>query len=115
MQTFFTTRDILTNLEIQRIKVEYKCREPLYYLGKDFISESSINAFDFLEKPFYINRTAEVYFFCGTNLEEIKNIGNKKYIIIGEKPSNLLIFQDSTLPIFKNLLERDSFKIKFHN
>ena len=113
VKTFELTTEILSVIETSGAQINFVCREPLYYLGHDHISNSADKAFDFLNKPYRINPNYDVNFFCNTQYQEVINLENQKYFIIGSKSPNLIVFGHKHAVYFKELIEKYSEKL--HN
>jgi hypothetical protein len=106
VKKFNDSLGILAYLEGRGLKVNYFCRDGLYYLKQQGVVS---NAKNFLYSPGkereemeYVNDVSSVItFYCDTNLKQITNISEFNYVEIGNAQTNLFIVSDPY--IFQNL------------
>jgi hypothetical protein len=94
---------ILTYLETKGIRVNYECRDGLYYLRKNGLSPAANRALGFSakerEEPFFNNNLDfKINFYCNVPIANISSISESKHLIIGTKRTDIFILnQDQIL------------------
>jgi hypothetical protein len=100
IEKFNSSLKTLRYLENLGVKINYNCRDGLYYLrDSNYVIESK----NFLYSPGkerevlqYVNSVeSKVTFYCNVDSENIKNLSLFKYFVIGSNQTDLFVVNDS--------------------
>jgi len=107
VKKFNTSLDILIFLESLGVKVDYACRDGLYFMrNKSVIAQSQYYLFSTGKERQPIiysnNLSSQATFYCNINSMNIKNLKQFDYVIIGNIITDIFVFNDTN--IYKEVL-----------
>jgi hypothetical protein len=93
---------VLAFLEVSQVKINYYCRDGLYYLRRDGYSLYSKKSLDIFEYKHSAN-IGEVSFYCNYNENQFLNSNHYRPIIIGEKRIDIFLVNKANTQIISDI------------
>jgi hypothetical protein len=106
VKTFQNSMEVLSFIESTGMKINYVCRDPLYYIGNQRIAKSVDKVFDFIQKPYILDLKHEVNFLCSVSSSEVINLENYNYAVIGRGLTNLFVYNKDQIDDFNEVITR---------
>jgi hypothetical protein len=106
VKTFQNSMEVLSFIESTGMKINYVCRDPLYYIGNQRIAKSVDKVFDFIQKPYILDLKHEVNFLCSVSSSEVINLKNYNYAVIGRGLTNLFVYNKDQIDDFNEVITR---------
>jgi hypothetical protein len=106
VKTFQNSMEVLSFIESTGMKINYVCRDPLYYVGNQRIAKSVDKVFDFVQKPYILDLKHEVNFLCSVSSSEVINLENYNYAVIGRGLTNLFVYNKDQIDDFNEVITR---------